>query len=54
VRESIQEWESRGSLTMSRRLNAQASEILQHHQPVPLRAEIREKLDRILKQQENI
>ena len=49
VRESIQEWQNRGSLDMFRRLNAQAREIMQNHQPAPLRGEICDTLDRILK-----
>lgn len=52
TRLTFQEWRNRGGLTLTQRLKARVKEILAMHQPMPLSAEIRKRLERILQERE--
>lgn len=52
VRGRFNDWESRGSLDMYRRLNEKVREIIGSHQPEPLPKETREKMNGIIEKRE--
>ncbi len=52
VRGSFADWQNQGGLDMYKRLNKKVRQIMVSHKPEPLPAEIREKIDHIIRERE--
>lgn len=52
VRGTYGQWEAQGKQDMTQRLNAKARDIMVNHKAAPIPADVREKMDKILKERE--